>query len=81
MSTKTVPMPAPAQSWKHDGSEVDNVAAEVQGDKLILTVDLKQNFGLSKSGKTTVVGSTRGFISIPTHPGVSLALNVVRRAR
>ena len=55
-----------------------NVAAEVKGDKLIITVDVSKktiaNAEPSKSGKSNVVGSTNGFVKIG---GVSFGLNVI----
>lgn len=57
----------------------DNVRIEVTGDVLTITVDLRQDFGASSSGKTSVVASTRGFAGITTHRGISIALNVNRK--
>ncbi len=37
-----------------------NVAMKVEGHELVLTVDLTQEFGPSKSGKTTIIASTEG---------------------
>jgi len=39
---------------------MQNVKYEVKEDKLIIEVDLTQEFGLSKSGKTITIASTRG---------------------
>ncbi len=56
---------------------VRNVEAKVNGDKLILTVDIskekRDSAPLSKSEKTKLVGSTGGFVSIG---GVGFSLNV-----
>lgn len=53
-----------------------NVQAEVKGKQLVITVDLTQNFGKSKSGKTQIVASTGGNVSIPGAPeGFKLGLN------
>lgn len=38
----------------------NNIDAEIVGDKLVMTVDLTQELGLSSSGKTTLVASSRG---------------------
>ena len=37
-----------------------NVEWKVDGDKLIIEVDLTKEFGPSKSGKTITIASTRG---------------------
>ncbi len=41
-------------------SKVLNIDMKVEGDKLILVVDLGKSFGPSKSGKTIIVASTQG---------------------
>jgi hypothetical protein len=42
-----------------------NVQMEVKGNNLIITVDLTQDHGPSKSGKTIVVASTLGNANVP----------------
>jgi len=37
-----------------------NVKSTVKGTKLIIEVDLAKDFGKSKSGKTTIIASTKG---------------------
>ena len=39
---------------------MQNVEWKVDGDKLIIEVDLTKEFGPSKSGKTITIASTRG---------------------
>ena len=39
---------------------MQNVKYEIRDDKLIIEVDLTQEFGPSKSGKTITIASTRG---------------------
>jgi len=39
---------------------MQNVEWEIKGDKLIIEIDLTKDFGLSKSGKTITIASTRG---------------------
>lgn len=55
-----------------------NVDLRVQADKLIITVDLKQALTLSASGKTLVVSSTEGNVSIPGVADWKIGLNVYR---
>lgn len=38
----------------------NNIDAEIVGDTLVMRVDLTQELGLSSSGKTTLVASSRG---------------------
>ena len=68
---------APIKSFHHVCAE--NVDLSVTGDVLTITIDLKKDFGLSKSGKTTTVGSTGGFVALGSHPGTVVSLNVNRK--
>lgn len=54
------------------------IIARVEGRKLILEVDLDQDFGPSSTGKSNFVATTGGFAKIDVDPGVSFGLNVVR---
>jgi hypothetical protein len=53
-----------------------NIDMKVEGDKLVITVDLKQRNGESKSGKSLTVASTGGNVSLEGHPEIKLGLNV-----
>ena len=57
---------------------MDNVQIEVKDNKAIITVDLTKEFGLSKSGKTIVVATTRGNVPIPGAETYRLGLNCYR---
>lgn len=48
------------------------------GSIVTLTIDMAQDFGPSKSGKTIIVASTGGSVEIPGHPGVKLGLNIFK---
>ena len=39
---------------------MQNVEWKIEGDKLIIDIDLTKEFGPSKSGKTITIASTRG---------------------
>jgi hypothetical protein len=58
---------------------MENVAMEVKGTKLIITVDMAKNVGKSKSGKSTVVGSTQGNVSVPGYEDVKVGVNVYKK--
>jgi hypothetical protein len=60
------------------GSFMKNVEIKVQGNTLILTVDLSKSFGLSSSGKSEMVATTEGNVSLPGHEEVKVGLNVYR---
>ena len=50
----------------------------VEGNILIIKVDLSKEYGPSSSGKTIIVASTEGNVSIPDHEE-KLGLNVYRK--
>lgn len=50
--------------------------AEVKGDALIITVDLTNKGGISKSGKSEIIASSRGAAQVD---GMSINLNVYRK--
>jgi hypothetical protein len=52
-----------------------NVEMKVDGQKLIITVDLTKTFGKSSSGKTTIVATTAGNVSVPGHDDIKIGLN------
>jgi hypothetical protein len=52
-----------------------NVEMKVDGNKLIITVDLTKEFGKSSSGKTTIVATTAGNVSVPGHDDIKIGLN------
>jgi len=56
---------------------MQNVKCEVKDDKLIIEIDLTKEFGLSKSGKTITVASTRGNQKIEGTDAV-IGLNVYK---
>ena len=54
-----------------------NVSMEVEGDILKIKVDLSKDFGPSKSGKTRIIATTAGNISIPG-TDAKIGLNIYR---
>ena len=55
-----------------------NIEMNVEGDKLIIIVDLNQEFGLSSSGKSITVASTEGNVAIPNREEIKIGLNVYK---
>lgn len=53
-----------------------NVEMKVDGDILTITVNLKERFGRSKSGKTEIIATTGGNVSAPNNPDIKIGLNV-----
>lgn len=57
-----------------------NVEMRIEGDKMIIEVDLTQDHGLSTSGKTHVIATTSGSRAIPTESGtVLVGVNVNKK--
>lgn len=56
-----------------------NVEMKIDGNILTITVDLSQEFGPSSSGKTIIIASTEGNISVPGAEDKKVGLNVYRR--
>jgi hypothetical protein len=59
----------------------DNVSMRVEGNTLVIMVDLSKEYGLSASGKSMVIASTGGNISVPGQEDVKVGLNVYRPQR
>jgi len=58
-----------------------NVDMKVQGDKLLITVDLSKSYGLSSSGKSQVVVTTSGNITVPGREEIKIGLDIYRPQR
>ncbi|MDO9462506.1 MAG: hypothetical protein Q7J61_01735 [Deltaproteobacteria bacterium] len=56
-----------------------NAEKKVDGNILTITVDLSKEFGPSSSGKTIIIASTEGNISVPGAEDKKVGLNVYRR--
>ena len=55
-----------------------NSEAKVQGDKLVITIDLTKSFGLSGSGKSVIIASTEGNVSVSGREDIKIGVNVYR---
>jgi hypothetical protein len=56
---------------------MQNVDIKTEGDRLIITVDLTKNQGISKSGKSQIIATTAGNATVKTPRGdVKIGLNV-----
>lgn len=63
------------------GLKMQNVTIEEKSGKIVITIDASKEFGLSKSGKTTIVASTQGNQPFATqkHGQVVIGLNVYKK--
>ena len=55
-----------------------NVEMKVEGNILTIKVDLNKEFGPSASGKTIIIASTEGNVSVPDRDE-KIGLNVYRK--
>ena len=56
-----------------------NVEMSVEGNILTIKVDISKEFGPSSSGKTIIIASTEGNVSIPEREEVKVGLNVYKK--
>lgn len=56
-----------------------NVEITVEGNILIMKVDLTKDFGPSSSGKTIIIASTEGNVAVDGHEEAKVGLNVYRK--
>ena len=55
-----------------------NIEMKVEKDKLVITVDLTKSFGRSKSGKTEIIASTEGNVSVEHRPEIKIGLTIYK---
>jgi hypothetical protein len=55
-----------------------NIETRVQGDKLVITVDLSKNYGLSSSGKSLIIATSEGNVPVPGREDIKIGVNVYR---
>ena len=55
-----------------------NVELTVNGTMLTIRIDLSKDFGPSSSGKTTIIASTEGNVSIPDREE-KIGLNIYKK--
>ena len=56
-----------------------NVEMHVIGEVLTIKVNLTKDYGRSSSGKTTIIASIEGNVSVPGHEHVKVGLNVYKK--
>lgn len=52
---------------------MENVTVSVEDGKIVVEIDTEVSLGLSKTGRSTLVASTRGYASVP---GTDVVLNL-----
>ena len=57
-----------------------NCDMKVVGTTLTITVDLSKDFGKSSSGKSIIIASTEGNVTVPEKEDVKIGLNIYKKA-
>jgi len=57
-----------------------NMEMKIEGDKLIITVDLSKRFGKSTSGKSIIIASSEGNLALPGAEDIKIGLNVYTKS-
>ncbi len=58
-----------------------NLETKIEGDRLIITVDLNQRHGTSKSGKNAIIASTQGNVALPGREEVVMGINIYTKSQ
>lgn len=56
-----------------------NVEMNLEGDILTIKVDMSKEFGPSASGKTIIIATTEGNVSIPGSDEKKIGLNIYKK--
>jgi len=56
-----------------------NCEMTLNGDILTITVDVSKDFGKSSSGKSIIIATTEGNVSIPEKEEIKIGLNVYKK--
>ena len=57
-----------------------NCEMKVEGNILTITVDISKEFGKSSSGKSIIIASTEGNLSIPEKEEIKIGLNIYKKS-
>lgn len=58
-----------------------NIDMTLDGNILTIKLDISKEFGPSSSGKTIIIASTEGNISVPGQEEVKIGLNVYKKKK
>ncbi len=53
-----------------------NIDLEIEGDTLLIRVNLKETHGVTTSGKSIKIASSEGNVPLPGHEEIKLGLNI-----
>lgn len=58
-----------------------NCEMKLDGKILTITVDISKEYGVSSSGKSIIISSTEGNVSIPEKDDIKIGLNIYRKSK
>jgi hypothetical protein len=64
---------------KKESYSMKNCEMKLTGNILTITVDVSKDFGKSSSGKSIIIASTEGNVSIPEKDDIKIGLNVYKK--
>lgn len=53
---------------------------KVSGNILTITVDISKEYGRSSSGKSLIIASTEGNVSLPEKEEIKIGLNIYKKS-
>ena len=56
-----------------------NCDMKLNGNILTITVDISKDYGKSASGKSIIIASTEGNISVPDKEDIKIGLNIYKK--
>jgi hypothetical protein len=57
---------------------MENIAMFLEGNHLVMRIDLTQELGESSTGKSVIIATTGGNVSVPGNEEIKIGLNVYR---
>lgn len=69
------------ETQRKEGIRMKNVDMQLEGDTLIIKVDLTKTFGLSSSGKSLIIATTEGNQSVSGREDIKVGLNVYTKPK
>ena len=56
-----------------------NCEMKLNGNLLTITVDVSKNFGKSASGKSVIIATTEGNVTVPETDDIKIGLNIYKK--
>ena len=56
-----------------------NIEMKIEGDILTIRINLAENFGASRTGKTRIIASTEGNKPVEGKPGIFVGVNCYKK--